>query len=144
MRIETSNFQFFAKKDGRAQPFFRPSCLDPLDIDERLIIDPQLKAEALARYFATKLSANGTPGSASNTLVRRAIRERYKGGTGLLEPPVGRDEILLAAADLPVNRAPGPDQLPAEVFKHLPAFLDVLPGMYTHMIETNQNVFQLR
>ena len=130
--------QYFAKKDGRKQPSFRPSCLDPLDIDGRVVAHPQRKAKELARFFAKKFSADGKPADSNNTMVRRAIRERYEGGIKTLVPPISKDEIQLAVIDLPMNRAPGPDQMPADFFKRLPALLETLPSMYTHMIETNQ------
>ena len=55
-----------------------------------------------------------------------------------MEPPITRDEVRLAAPDLPMNKAPGRDRIPAEFYRHLPVLLHVLPGMRTHMIETNQ------
>ena len=36
-------FHYFAKKDGRAQPFYKPSCLDPLLVDGQLVVQPQKK-----------------------------------------------------------------------------------------------------
>ena len=52
-------FQYFAKKGGRAMPHFRPSRLDPLQVDGQLLLKASERAEALVSCFAGKLSADG-------------------------------------------------------------------------------------
>ena len=131
-------FHYFAKKDGRSQPFYRPACLDPLLVEGNIVVHPQQKAEALARFFAKKMSAEGKEMRSTDNEVRRNIRMRYAGGRWPLEPKVTRDEVLLAAKDMSLTKAPGPDKMPAEFYYHLPALLEVLPDMYTRMLELNK------
>ena len=128
-------FQYFAKKGGRKQASFRPSCLDPLWVNEQWIVHSRQKVEALAHHFATKLSAGGKMATKGSNPVRIAIRRMYRGGTWELQPPISPEEVHLAAQDLPTNRAPGPDEIPAEMFKKLPALREALPGLFTNAIE---------
>ena len=81
-------FQYFARKEGRAQTYFRPPRLDSLSVKGNWIVRPQQKAEALARHFAEKLSATGKAvQTRDGNKVRTTIRERYAGGTWRMEPP---------------------------------------------------------
>ena len=62
-------------------------------------------------------------------LGRRASRNKYTGGMWPLEPGIRKDEGVLAEKDVPMARVPGPDKMPAELFRQLPALLGNLPGM---------------
>ena len=91
---------------------------------------PKDKVEAIAHHFATKLSAEGEIVSKGNNPVRKAIRERFGGGVWPLQPPISREEVSLAARDIPTKRAPGPDEIPADFYKRSPALWELLPGLY--------------
>ena len=45
--------------------------------------------------------------------------------------------MRLAAKDLPRNRAVGPDEFPAEVYKYCAALHKALAGLFNGMIEWN-------
>ena len=130
-------FQYFARKDGRTEPSYRPSCLDPLCVDGRIIVRAQEKAEALACHFATKLSTGGPITKQSENLVRRKIREGFRVGRWQLLPPITEQEIMLAAREMSKGKAAGPDGVPAEVYQHLSGLHGPLAELYTQMIEDN-------
>ena len=103
-----------------------------------MVIKPQKKAEALARYFATKLSADGRAMRTGENPVRTAIRARYAGGFWPLGPAITPNEVHLAVKDLPLTKAPGPEKVPAEFYSRLPALLKIMPELYTSMMQTNR------
>ena len=102
------------------------------------MVHPAEKVGKLALHFARKLSADGAPTIGCNHRVRQQIRARYKEGRKKLEPPITAAEVLLAARDMPAKKAPGPDAIPAEMYKNVLGLGNLLAGMFTHMIEGNQ------
>ena len=80
------------------------------------MVHPKEKAEAVAQYFATKLSADGIIATQRQNPTSEKIRVRFQGGRWRLSPAIDKAEVSLAARDLPTNRAPGPDEIPAEFY----------------------------
>ena len=116
--------------------------MDPLQVNGEKIVHPEIKVEVLVQHFARKLTEGKTLLHGGNSMIRKQIRNRYRKGHWKLEPSISTEEVLLAAMDLPTNKATGPDRIPAEFFYHLPALLEILPGLYTRMVELNKIPFE--
>ena len=98
---------------------------------------PETKVEALAQHFARKLTEGDTLIHGGYSVVRNRVKVRYRAGHWRLDPPISVEEVQLAANDMPTNKATGPDKLPAEFYKRLPALGQVAPKLFTQMIEDN-------
>ena len=100
--------KYFARKDGRVQTHYRPSCLELPKVNDNLIVETQGRAEALALRFANKLSAGGIVTDAKDNKVRAEIRAMQKGGRWNLSSPITAEEVYLAGQCMPNRTGSGP------------------------------------
>ena len=112
-----AEYDNFGKSEERASMGVRPPCLGPIWFQEQWRVNHQENAEILGIFFADKLTAwNGeriqTPGK-----VWKALECTSHKGHMRLEPPIPKEEVRLAARDLPEKQAVGQDLFPAELYK---------------------------
>ena len=146
-------FKVLRKMDGREARVFVYPCAAPLQHEGVLYTNTRAKCELLADHFSRKFNAPATEemghGSVERPLPTRmcettgtqaalAKRQgtkrtrtegagRYPPGRRPIKPfePFRVTEVFRAVDDLASSKAPGPDAIPAEVYKNLPA---VSPG----------------
>ena len=70
--------------------------------------------------------------------------ETIKPSTTTNFDPIRPIETTKAVADLAGNKAAGPDNLPADLFKHLPAMIPLLTTLITSILETGNIPLDLR
>ena len=127
-------FQFIARRDGRVPPRGTFCCAAPLSKNGNYYYGGAAKCEVLATHFADRLSAPPDgPRCASikcymDAIQRAAPKEAY--------PPITTLEVRKAINSLSPHKAPGPDTIPAEVFKNLPALQGPLAQLFTLILQT--------
>ena len=101
------------------------------------MLDPKEKAELLADHFEDKLTARRDGKKAPIKTVAAELQGKFKVGHMQLQPKITREEVHLAAQDLPKKEAVGPDEFPAEFYKQCPALHEILAHLFNGTIEQN-------
>ena len=103
-----------------------------------MVFHPKEKAELLADFFEDKLTARQNGAKMMAKDIRKQIANSTRKGHMELETAITKEEVALAAKDLPGKKATGPDRMPAEFYKHCPALHMVIAGMFNKMLEEAQ------
>ena len=103
-----------------------------------MIFDSREKVELLADHFQDKLTECRLGKRATAQQVRGEVGGEATKGVLQLDPPITTEEVGLAAKDLPGKKAVGPDEIPAEIYKHCPEIHGMLAELFTGMLERNQ------
>ena len=130
-------FRYLAKAEGREKRVITQA--DPAPIILEIgseIISGRGKSEAIAVHFAKRLAApeqRTEDGSTAATNQHRCplqpFRERIHDPMGKIDTWETKKAITVQSD----HKAPGPDSLTAELFKHLPSMTPVLTKLYTEM-----------
>ena len=168
----TAIYKYVRKRDGREPCTFVHQCAAPLLSKDDFITSPKGKYALLAEYFQEKLTEPRQIASCEirDTRVPRGKkkcakpRERaFRGNTSTQDNPPAEEgaerrssqnnkafkpfrevEITKAVAELSGNKAAGPDNLPTDLFKHLPAITPLLTDLISTMVRTGNIPLFLR
>ena len=103
----------------------------PLRVGDRLVVNRGEKVEIIAKYFAEKLAA---PGNAAEREWARRPRECPLPPFREQLPGTFREVTMLEVArgvlELALRRAPGPDGMPAALFRQMPALVSAIAPFY--------------
>ena len=122
-------FSYLAKVEGRKGKLSRYQCDAPLvsTVTGEMQFDAKAKVETLAEHFATKFSAQSQQGKvksdgpgATKGAVGSKVAVRVHGTFQLIR----QVEVRRAIHSMSSNRAPGPDDVQAELFKNTPCLLE--------------------
>ena len=127
-------FRFFAKEGDPQAASYKPSCLEPLRGGNQLCLDPKADVELFGRFFAGEM-ARGENGQAllSGITKKRKLTRSARESIALEDPISGR-EALLAVRDPPEHTAPGPDQVPNEIYAGFPSIYGKTAELFTEML----------
>ena len=153
----TKIYKMIQKQDGRRPRAFVFPCAAPLRRDDRVYISTREKCEVLADYYQNRFGT--APGLRRGTqLVTPRGWERRQDGGRLDLPvdgagsgslgvvnivreiplrdfePFSRLEILKAVRSLATAKSPGPDKVPAEVYRELPSMIPAITALITTMV----------
>ena len=156
----TGIYKYIRKKDGRESGTFAHQCSAPIIEEGKVYTNPKEKCEKIAEYFATKFTQprEDEPNEpkklipqqdedqykvyASNGKQNGAQRSQGKGGNAQKNErtkqfvPFREVEITKAVGDSATGKAPGPDGLPGDLFKLLPAVIPVVTRLAKTAVRT--------
>ena len=130
-------FKYLAKADGRRTRSFRPACLDPLWDSESdcWCFKPKKKADVIGAFFAKKMAQTKEGEIVEEHEVKKHMLKRLPRGWIQLSPLITETEVGLAAKDLQLKKAPGPDLAPNEINKNFPSMCEPLAKLFNSMIQ---------
>ena len=128
--------QFFVRADGRKSRRYRPAPLGPPwnEETEQWRLKPKDKVNLLEGLFAKKMAQVTAGGELDEQKAREQMSSRFRKGGMELRPPISVEEVELAAADLPTNKAPAPGQIPNEIYQGCPGCHRGIAQLFNAMV----------
>ena len=165
----TGIYKYIRKRDGREPRTYTHQCSAPLQENGRTYTDPKEKCELLATFFHQKLTDPNIPQALLNRAsgnIRGKVKKKnlqrdktlasleYRTppttttniASEILEDfaPFREIETKKAVAELAGNKATGPDGIPGDLYKRLPAIIPLLTNLITAIVQKGHIPWDLR
>ena len=140
MRVSDTRqlFRYVERRDRRQPLNNTHACSPPLVCGGKKIYGTQEKCELIAEYFEERFRAPPCASKGGEEKQRIFLQTWNRWQTTKTIPAVGELEVLKAAGGLEGNKAAGPDELPIEVFQHMPSALGMVSKLFTSILRTGK------